>query len=71
MTRERIVGFLLGISVGTFMGFYLRPAQSDREDNARERREAREKQPGAGGSRSIGNQPSVRAGSIASVGGAS
>ena len=34
MTRERIVGILLGISIGTFVGFYLRPEeQSNRSDS--------------------------------------
>jgi hypothetical protein len=30
MTRERIVGLLLGISIGTFVGYYLLPAQTTR-----------------------------------------
>jgi hypothetical protein len=29
MTRERIAGFLLGISVGTAIGFFLRPPNDD------------------------------------------
>jgi hypothetical protein len=31
MTRERIAGFLLGISVGTAIGFFLRPPNADQE----------------------------------------
>ena len=30
MTRERLLGFLLGISVGTAVGFYLRPPEANR-----------------------------------------
>ncbi|MBZ5611283.1 MAG: hypothetical protein LAP38_23725 [Acidobacteriia bacterium] len=37
MTRERIVGFMLGISVGTAVGFYLRPSERDRRDLRRAR----------------------------------
>ena len=28
MTRERMVGILLGISIGTVIGYYLRPART-------------------------------------------
>jgi len=34
VTRERIVGFLLGISVGTAVGFYLRPPETVRSDGS-------------------------------------
>ncbi len=38
MTRERIVGFLLGVSVGTAVGFYLRPFDPGcQEDGATDR----------------------------------
>ena len=34
MTRERIAGFMLGISVGTAIGFFLRPPNgTDKNDN--------------------------------------
>jgi hypothetical protein len=29
MTREQIAGFLMGISVGTAIGFFLKPFESD------------------------------------------
>jgi hypothetical protein len=32
MTRERLLGFLLGISVGTAVGFYLRPPEANRRE---------------------------------------
>lgn len=32
MTRERIAGFLLGISVGAIIGLYLLPAERNRDD---------------------------------------
>jgi len=31
VTRERLLGFLLGMSVGTAIGFYLRPPETDGE----------------------------------------
>ena len=34
MTRERIAGFLLGISVGTAVGFFLRTPEGDPETGA-------------------------------------
>jgi len=32
MTRERIAGFMLGIGVGTVIGFFLTPPDKDRRD---------------------------------------
>lgn len=36
MTREQIAGFMLGISVGTAIGFFLRPPNPTDEDNGRQ-----------------------------------
>ena len=68
MTRERIVGFLLGISVGTVMGFYLRPAQANPPQNQGKRAEADGKKPAAAGLRNIGDRAAARGGNIASAG---
>jgi len=38
LTKERIAGFLLGISVGTAVGFFLRPESLPQQDDRTTRR---------------------------------
>ena len=69
MTRERIAGFLLGISIGIVTGFFLRPAQANPPEQAGKLPKANDKSV-AGDLRSIGDRTAVRRGHIASAGSA-
>lgn len=70
MTRERVAGFLFGISLGVVMGYYLRPPEAGRLQNPAARPGADEKTVGGAGPRRVEDRPPA-SGGITRIGNAS
>jgi len=70
MTRERVAGFLFGISLGVIMGYYLRPPEAGRLQNPAPHAGADEKTVGGARPGRVEGQPPAP-GSVTRIGNAS
>ncbi len=70
MTRERVAGFLFGISLGVIMGYYLRPPEAGRLQNPAPRPGVDEKTVGGAGPRRVEDRTRT-SGGVTRIGNAS